>query len=141
MDSKPDSGKMNMGSLMTINKLKYALPSNMNVSERRTNKISFADLKKGDNVTVNYLKFKNGERHAEKVNNKTLAAKLAKLESEQEQQAKPVQVEKKENIKPKTQPAPAQKKAVQPAPVPEAKTIQKEETKSEVKKETNQTVK
>jgi hypothetical protein len=43
MDSDSKASKMNMGSLMTINKLKYALPSNMNVSERRTNKISFAD--------------------------------------------------------------------------------------------------
>ena len=106
----------------------------------KDNKISFPDLKKGDRVTVNYLKFKNGERKAEKINNKTFAAKLAKIKSKPEPQAKPAQAKKVKN-QPKTQQAPAQKKAVQAKPAPEAKTIQKEEAKSEEKKETTKAAK
>tara|TARA_R110000851_G_scaffold18394_3_gene57854 strand:+ start:5041 stop:6435 length:1395 start_codon:yes stop_codon:yes gene_type:complete len=37
------SGKMDMKSLKTVNKLQYQLPSNLNVVERRQNKVSFAD--------------------------------------------------------------------------------------------------
>lgn len=106
----------------------------------KENKISFPDLKKGDYVTVNYLKFKNGERKAEKVNNKTFAAKLAKMKSKPEPQAKQEQV-KEVKAQPKTQPAPAQKKAVQANPKPETKSIQKKETKPEEKKETKREVK
>ena len=106
----------------------------------KDNKISFADLKKGDRVTVNYLKFKNGERKAEKVNNKTFAAKLAKIKSKPEPQAKPAQT-KEAKAQTKAQPAQAQKKAVQANPKPKAKTIQKEEAKPEEKKETTKAAK
>jgi len=37
------SNKMGMSKLQEINRVKYALPSNLNVVERRTNKVSFAD--------------------------------------------------------------------------------------------------
>ena len=43
MESKQPKGKMDMASLKTINKLQYALPSNLNVVNRRQNKVSFAD--------------------------------------------------------------------------------------------------
>jgi hypothetical protein len=104
------------------------------------NKISFADLKKGDYVTINYLKFKNGERKAEKINNKTFAVKLSKMESKTEPKAKPAQA-KRAKAQVKAQPAPTQKKAVQANPKPEAKTIQKEEAKPEEKKETTKAAK
>jgi len=42
MESKP-SGKMDMSQIQAINKVKYALPSNLNIVERRTNKVNFAD--------------------------------------------------------------------------------------------------
>ena len=106
----------------------------------KDNKISFPDLKKGDRVTVNYLKFKNGERKAEKINNKTFAAKLAKIKSKPEPQAKPAQT-KEAKAQTKAQPAPAQKKAVQANPEPKTKTIQKEEAKPEEKKETTKAAK
>ena len=43
MESKSRDSKMDMKSLKTYNKLKYELPSNLNVVERRQNKVSFAD--------------------------------------------------------------------------------------------------
>ena len=43
MESKQQKGKMDMSSLKTVNKLQYQLPSNLNVVERRQNKVSFAD--------------------------------------------------------------------------------------------------
>ena len=44
MDAKQaPKGKMDMSSLKTVNKLKYQLPSNLNVVERRQLKVSFAD--------------------------------------------------------------------------------------------------
>jgi len=43
MDYKQPKGKMDMSSLKTVNKLQYQLPSNLNVVERRQNKVSFAD--------------------------------------------------------------------------------------------------
>jgi len=42
MESKP-SGKIDMSQIQAINKVKYALPSNLNIVERRTNKVNFAD--------------------------------------------------------------------------------------------------
>ena len=42
-DYKSQNGKMDMESLKLHNKLKYQLPSNLNVVERRTNKVSFSD--------------------------------------------------------------------------------------------------
>ena len=43
MESKQQKGKMDMSSLKTVNRLQYQLPSNLNVVERRQNKVSFAD--------------------------------------------------------------------------------------------------
>lgn len=79
----------------------------------KDNKISFPDLKKGDYVTLNYLKFKNGERKAEKINNKSLAVKLAKIQSKPEPQVKPSQEKKVKVQQPKTEPA--QKEEAKPA--------------------------
>jgi len=42
MEDKP-SGKMDMSQIQAVNKVKYALPSNLNIVERRTNKVNFAD--------------------------------------------------------------------------------------------------
>lgn len=42
-DSKPSGGKMNMSQLQAVNRIKYALPTNLNVVERRQNKVNFAD--------------------------------------------------------------------------------------------------
>lgn len=42
MEDKP-SGKMDMNQIQAINKVKYQLPSNLNIVERRTNKVNFAD--------------------------------------------------------------------------------------------------
>lgn len=42
MENKP-SGKMDMSQIQAVNKVKYALPSNLNIVERRTNKVNFAD--------------------------------------------------------------------------------------------------
>lgn len=78
----------------------------------KDNKISFPDLKKGDYVTLNYLKFKNGKRKAENINNKTFAEKLAKMQSKPEPQAKPSQ-KKEVTAQPKTEPA--QKEEAKPA--------------------------
>jgi hypothetical protein len=44
MDMKAESSeKVGMSKIQEINRVKYALPSNLNVVERRTNKVSFAD--------------------------------------------------------------------------------------------------
>lgn len=43
MEEKKASENMDMKSLLMYNKLKYTLPSNLNVVERRQNKVSFAD--------------------------------------------------------------------------------------------------
>lgn len=99
----------------------------------KDNKISFPDLKKGDYVTCNYLKFKNGKRKAEKINNKTLAVKLAKIQSKSEPQAKPSQ-KKEVTDQPKTEPA--QKKEIKAGPKPEPEPAQKEKTKPAEKKNT-----
>jgi hypothetical protein len=37
------SGKYDMSQIKAINKVKYALPSNLNIVDRRTNKVNFAD--------------------------------------------------------------------------------------------------
>lgn len=42
-DSKDSGSKMNMSQLQAINRIKYALPTNLNVVERRQNKVNFAD--------------------------------------------------------------------------------------------------
>jgi hypothetical protein len=43
-DSKESSGgKMNMSQLQAVNRIKYALPTNLNVVERRQNKVNFSD--------------------------------------------------------------------------------------------------
>lgn len=42
MEDKP-SGKMDMSQIQAVNKVRYALPSNLNIVERRTNKVNFAD--------------------------------------------------------------------------------------------------
>lgn len=42
MEDKPQ-GKMDMAQIQAINKVKYQLPSNLNIVERRTNKVNFAD--------------------------------------------------------------------------------------------------
>ena len=42
MEDKPGS-KMDMSQIQAVNKVKYTLPSNLNIVERRTNKVNFAD--------------------------------------------------------------------------------------------------
>jgi len=42
MEDKPQV-KMDMSQIQSINKVKYQLPSNLNIVERRTNKVNFAD--------------------------------------------------------------------------------------------------
>ena len=42
-DSKESGGKMNMSQLQAVNRIKYALPTNLNVIERRQNKVNFSD--------------------------------------------------------------------------------------------------
>ena len=96
------------------------------------NKISFVDLIKGDYVTINYLKFQNGERQAEKINNKTFAAKLEKFKSKPETQAVTSQ-QKETKTQPKTQKEPAKKKEIKAEPKSESKPAQKKEKKLEVK--------
>jgi len=41
--SESSNNKMNMSQLNAVNKVKYALPTNLNVVERRQNKVNFAD--------------------------------------------------------------------------------------------------
>jgi hypothetical protein len=41
--SESSGNKMNMAQLNAVNKVKYALPTNLNVVERRQNKVNFAD--------------------------------------------------------------------------------------------------
>lgn len=41
--SESSGNKMNMSQLNAVNKVKYALPTNLNVVERRQNKVNFAD--------------------------------------------------------------------------------------------------
>jgi hypothetical protein len=43
VEKKSSEEKMGMAKIQEINRVKYALPSNLNVVERRTNKVSFAD--------------------------------------------------------------------------------------------------
>ena len=54
MDSKP-SGKYDMSQIKAINKVKYALPSNLNVIDRRTNKVNFADQNDYSSTSGNEL--------------------------------------------------------------------------------------
>ena len=41
--SESSGNKMNMAQLNAVNKIKYALPTNLNVVERRQNKVNFSD--------------------------------------------------------------------------------------------------
>lgn len=55
MEYKQPKGKMDMSSLKTVNKLQYQLPSNLNVVERRQNKVSFADQNSYSSASGNEL--------------------------------------------------------------------------------------
>jgi len=55
MEYKQPKGKMDMSSLKTVNKLQYQLPSNLNVVERRQNKVSFADQNAYSSASGNEL--------------------------------------------------------------------------------------
>lgn len=58
------------------------------------NKISFANLKIGDRVTINYKRLPDGKRVAGNINNITLTAKLAKEQLKNESAKKPVKKKK-----------------------------------------------
>ena len=80
------------------------------------NAISMADLKKGDYVTVNYLRFRDGSRTAETVNNKSFVVKAKKTSAkapakkEEQKQVKVTKVPEKVKPQPKAK-AEAQTKA------------------------------
>lgn len=97
------------------------------------NKISMADLNKGDYVTINYLRFKNGERIAERVNNKSFVVKSAKAPKKAKTQTKTKQ-EVQEKAVVGTQEKPTEKK-VEAASKPKAKPEQPKESKPAEKKE------
>lgn len=54
MEDKPSS-KMDMSQVQAINKVKYQLPSNLNIVERRTNKVNFADQNQYSSQSGNEL--------------------------------------------------------------------------------------
>ena len=58
MDYKSRDSKMDMSALKTHNKLRYELPSNLNVVERRSNQVSFADQNSYTNTSGNELVIK-----------------------------------------------------------------------------------
>ncbi len=92
-----------------------------------TDKISFAELKAGNYVTVKYLRFTNGSRKAVHVNNKTFMAAQAAKKAQEEKKAaalaaqkqKQTPVKKATPVAKKTEekkpPAKVAKKPAQPA--------------------------
>ena len=90
------------------------------------NKISFPDLKKGDYVNLNYLRFKNGERKAEKINNKTFAVKLEKIQSKRSKPEPVAEPSQEKKIKPQPKTEPAQEKEIKTGLKPKPEPAQKE---------------